>query len=586
MISYKRRLAFFIISIVVLIATAFVSYKHPFQEKAYLHIADTDGMSFSEPPGFYDEPFYLTIDAPYDEIYYTLDGSEPDKESMRYDSPIYVYDRSADPNTNSMRDDVSIFFDDEKSELYRMCNVKEAVIPKYVPPKDNVSKCTTIKVAYYDKKGNRSRTVTGTYFVGQNRKDDETMIMSVVMDPGDLFDHDRGIYVMGKRGEEFWENVEKVTDDERQEMLTGRLDANYFGAGRDWEREAVCQLFKKGELTLNQKVGVRIQGGYSREFTPKSLRLYARQEYDGNKVIRTETDESLCMDKLVLYNGGEDIYTKIKDPLMSDICKDMDFVATEYKPCKLYLNGEYWGYYFLTDRYDRRYMHVRYGVDDDNVVLTKYGVLKEGTEKDLAGYEADMAFISTADMTDPANYEKAGEIVDIESFIDYFAAEIYIARWHDWPSNNYALWKTRRRDSGEYGDCRWRFILFDVNWGGMTYKDGDATRDTIALTRQESPIFDNMLNNPGFRKAFIARLESMREHEFAPERVSRMIDEYDTMMEGDIEEHFERFYGTDASRHYEEMEELKRFFNERHEYIPLMIEDNFGEAADYPGVVD
>ncbi len=573
-----KRIIFYILSLGLLGGSVAVFYMIPLKSRVYRNDRAYYGeISFSREPGFYDEPFFLSIEAPTADIYYTLDGSEPDRNSRKYDSPVWIYDSSQDHNIQSMRDDVSIFFEEDKRELYAAYNVENAVIPEYVPPQTNVAKCMTIKAAYYDESGQRSDVATGSYFVGHQKRDSADPVMiSLIMDPADLFDYEKGIYVFGKRGDEYWDYLESVTDeDELRELLTGRLDANYFGSGREWEREATLQLFEEGRLKLTQQAGVRIQGGYSREFTPKSMRLYAREEYDGNRVIHTEKNYGLCMDKLVVYNGGEDIYAKIKDPLMSDICKDMDFVATAYKPCVLYLNGEYWGYLFLTDRYDKRYMQINYGVDDDNVVLTKYGTLKEGTEDDLAGYYEDMDFIGSADMTDPENYKKACELIDVNSLIDYMAAEIYIARWHDWPSNNYALWKTREPESGRYGDCRWRFILYDVNFGGLSYEDGDATRDTIELTRTQSPILDNMLNNPEFKEAFVGRLMSMRENEFAPEKVTSMIDGYAEMMEDDMPEYYERFFGTDDSRFYEGIEDLKQFFIERYDYIPEMIEDNF-----------
>ena len=65
---------------------------------------------FSKNSGFYDEEFYLNIYAPSDEIYYTLDGSEPTKESNRYKAPLLIYDASQNENTNSMRTDFSALF--------------------------------------------------------------------------------------------------------------------------------------------------------------------------------------------------------------------------------------------------------------------------------------------------------------------------------------------------------------------------------------------------------------------------------------------------------------------------------------------
>lgn len=46
---------------------------------------------FSYTPGSYDEPIYLTITAnPSGRIYYTIDGSTPDNESLEYTSPLFM----------------------------------------------------------------------------------------------------------------------------------------------------------------------------------------------------------------------------------------------------------------------------------------------------------------------------------------------------------------------------------------------------------------------------------------------------------------------------------------------------------------
>ena len=49
-------------------------------------------------------------------------------------------------------------------------------------------------------------------------------------------------------------------------------NANYKNKGRNWEREAEIHIFDtEQKLVLSQKAGIRIQGGASRSFNPKSL---------------------------------------------------------------------------------------------------------------------------------------------------------------------------------------------------------------------------------------------------------------------------------------------------------------------------
>ena len=66
---------------------------------------------FSHDSGFYEGSFSLSISAFHaEEIYYTLDGSTPDENSLKYPGPIRITDATQNENTYSMRTDVSVGF--------------------------------------------------------------------------------------------------------------------------------------------------------------------------------------------------------------------------------------------------------------------------------------------------------------------------------------------------------------------------------------------------------------------------------------------------------------------------------------------
>ena len=145
-------LAIVIVSVMYM-CTSGVNLRYIVAELTYSQENSTDGkIIFSKKTGFYDEEFYLNIYAPTDEIYYTLDGSEPTKDSYKYEEPLLIYDATQNENTNSMRTDVSSKFLSED-------NIYE--VPNYL-----IDKCTILKAVYYDKYGNRSKVEEQVYFVG------------------------------------------------------------------------------------------------------------------------------------------------------------------------------------------------------------------------------------------------------------------------------------------------------------------------------------------------------------------------------------------------------------------------------------
>lgn len=56
-----------------------------------------------------------------------------------------------------------------------------------------------------------------------------------------------------------------------------RLKGNFYMKGSDWEREASFTLFDKGKIEVQQNLGIRLKGHYSRIVPQKSFNLYAKK---------------------------------------------------------------------------------------------------------------------------------------------------------------------------------------------------------------------------------------------------------------------------------------------------------------------
>lgn len=537
--------------------------------------ANSGNIIFSRESGFYDEDFRLRIYAPTEEIYYTLDGSDPNRDSNRYEEPLMIGDASDHPNIYAQRTDVTTSFQDEKIEAY------SANPEPYVVPKEPVDKCTVIKAAYYDQNGNLSDITEKVYFVGFDEKSgyEGMKIVSIVTDPENLFGYDSGIYVTGKTFDTwFEENKDQGSWELAHWSFWG---SNYRNKGMDWERESSIQIFNEDrERVLSQNVGIRIQGGGSRALLPKSLNLYAREQYGVNKIYYDFWNTGYYPKRMTLSIGGGDQYTKIKDRLVSELAKECKIVTMNYEPCVLFLNGEYWGVYHMTEKYDEHYIEHYYDVDKgtliDDVIMIKNGAVETGVEADYyVSYSEMLDFVSNADMMVEENYQKACELIDIESFIDYFAVEGYIARCGDWPDSNFALWRSRNVSTKPYEDGKWRWMLFDVNSTAM--EEGMIDHDTISYMRATSPLFDNLCNNESFRKSFAERMIEISDTVFEKDRVNQKLAEYVEELEVPIEKNFQRFFGTSNEKFYEEIGKLQVFFEHRRPYVMDSIKNNFGE---------
>ncbi|MFI3231291.1 MAG: FN3 associated domain-containing protein, partial [bacterium] len=144
---------------------------------------------FSMPSGFYEDDFLLKIIAPTNEVYYTLDGSIPTKNSIRYTKPILITDASLNENSYSMREDTSTFL---LEDLIIQYNNDETYTSIYNLPDYLIDKCTVVRAMYYDAFGVAQEVNTATYFVGYQNKTgyDTNYTISIITEPDNLFADD------------------------------------------------------------------------------------------------------------------------------------------------------------------------------------------------------------------------------------------------------------------------------------------------------------------------------------------------------------------------------------------------------------
>lgn len=525
-------------------------------------------LAFSKESGFYPESFMLEMHAPFGtEIYYTLDGSQPDENAILYTEPILIEDATAHDNVYAKCGDMSIAFRDEVVKEYGF----EVAVP-YVLPDAPVDKCTVVRAAYRDADGNFSKTRTGSYFVGYDTKTgyEGLKIISLVTDPENFFGYDEGIYVLG-HAYDAWDREQAET------LTTSFWNANYNQRGIAWERPVEIQLFDTdGRLLLEQSCGARTHGGASRSFLPKSLNLYAREEYDGQGRFYIDLFQTGYMaDKIVLDSSGNDYLAKVRDIIMAELVGDWNFATVNFTPCAVFLDGEYWGVYWLTEKYDAVYLADRYGVEKDNVIMIKSGELEEGTIEDDAVYEDMKTYLEERDLSDPDNYWYVQDLIDVQSYIDYYAAQIYIGHSGDWPGWNEALWRTREVKDGAYEDGRWRWMLYDTNGTPMRTEYIDS--DTLKYVMEINVRFYNLCQNDMFQEQFVTTMMDLSNTAFAKERVDCFVSDYIDRMEEPVNLHLKRFYGIEDRQVFlDSVAEVENFLDGRKSYMVRCLKEDFG----------
>ena len=497
--------------------------------------------------GFYDDEFYLTLSSENkdDIIYYTLDGSIPDESSEKYEGPILIKDRTSEKKIYSTIGDISL-------KEYNLRN-------------ENVDKCTVLKAVVVDRNGGTSKLLEKVYFVGfEGRYGIEGIpVMSISCDPADLFSYDKGIYVLGRVYEYARDKYDIVTD--RDDLF---YNANFKCEGKEWERKAeVVYWDEEHENCVDQMVGIRIHGGNTRVCNQKGFGLYSDIIY-GDQYFRFDPFENgELYDRLVLRTGDDLYNSKIRDALVFSLISDRKAGTQEFKPCVLFLNGEYWGLYILQEKISKCSVSNNYNVNADNIYLMKVFDLIGEDQKtnDLLIDElySSLNNIATNDMAPPEVYAHAQAFMDIQSFIDYCCIEAYIGNWDCW-NNNTAFWRSKNYDSyNPYADLRWRMLIYDMDESQSLGDDETLYNyDSIGYLIRKIDVLQSLLQNQEFRRNFVISFMDIANNNFnydkVHERLYDMADYYrepvvlsEKRWRGDFKEFY---YDQDFDGNYDENE--------------------------------
>ena len=465
-------------------------------------------VKFSQKGGFYEESFSLTLSC--DEEYhirYTTDGNDPTAKSKLYKEPLWLDERMY-----------------SKADIYKIKISVDSLA--YIP--ESMKHAIVIRAALFDSNDSIvSRTFTQTYLIRSLGIESHGMAaVSVCADYDDLFDYDIGIFVRG------------ATWDPEKPDHTG----NYYQHGKEWERRANVEFYEPGDNSgINQVCGLRAHGNRVRRQPAKGMKIYARNEYGKKRFKHAFFGEDYLdnFNHLILKPFASfGPYCGVQDYLCQKLAIQLGVTSANCRPVMLFLNGEYWGIYFIQEKTDDSFLEDHFGVGPQNCNIIGHwkGEVEKGTN---TTFKEMMEWFKDADLTDDAQYEHACSLIDVQNFIDYYVFETFIGNF-DWPGNNMRCWQEV--------DGKWQWIFFDgdaaIIWHEFNLFDNAAVYKepkTWINFPEAKLIFGKMLHNRQFRTAFKARANEWCSGPLRYENISPMLNDIVEQLRPHICDQIQRF---------------------------------------------
>ncbi len=306
--------------------------------------------------------------------------------------------------------------------------------------------------------------------------------------------------------------------------------------GDAWERPITMEYFAPGgQIQFTVPAGIRIHGNFSRLYNPKkSFRIYFSQKYGGpgNLDYPLFPDSPVTrFDKLILRAGFQDTFLHrnvperadrhleakyIGDQVVRNLHRDMGQPIAHGSWVLLYLNGQFWGLYNLTERIDLQMLRSYSEKDAEWDVIVKESGWEEGVwynreEVRDGGYGSwleNQNWIGGADFTIPENIGELKWRVNMENVYSYMFLQAYVQHT-DWPSANWVVYR-RWDERGLPPEIQWRMMIWDTEDSFGSGEDGRMDINTVERVYSPHDSITRILEKPfigncGLKHEFVNR---------------------------------------------------------------------------------
>jgi len=345
---------------------------------------------------------------------------------------------------------------------------------KYTDP-ISLSNTTVIRAVSYENNKKNSEVITNSYIINENHS---VPVMSISM-PESKFQN---------------------------------ISSNTYGHNTT---PAHAELFEE-DTSFSLDCGFKLFGGQSRELPKKSFALKFNSSYSGGKLNYKVFDNKDLVEfnTLVLRSGSQDqTSSMIRDEFNSTMLINYGTLdAQACKPIVLYVNGRYWGVYFIREKIDSDFIENNYNVSGPtNIMNSKLGK-EEGSNSRLINLRN---FILNNDISEEANYEYVKTQINVENYADYWA---YLFILNSTDLHNLRYYNNNNVDSG-----RIRMIVYDTDYSfyntGLNYMSF-IQNPGFLLSPPDTTIIKGLMQTPQFKELILERISYYLKNVWTEEHIN------------------------------------------------------------------
>lgn len=351
-------------------------------------------------------------------------------------------------------------------------------------------------------------------------------------------------------------------------VMSVSLNPSSFNSvqANNWDTElevsAYAELYEE-DNSFSIPCGFKLFGGSTRGMAKKSFSLKFRKEY-GEGTLNYQVFDNRDFSKfntLILRSGSQDSdFAFMRDSLMTSLVDGVTNLEVQaYKSIILYINGNYWGVYNIREKVDDDFISNHFNVDGSKANIVRIdNDVSTGTIDD---YRYVVNYLNNNDMTNNKNYEYIKTKLNIESYADYWAAEV-------WVTNNDII-NTRFYSHPDVDNGRINMIFYDLDYAMWNVRNNYYTfsvqPEGMSDFKVSTEMMRSLIRNKDFKETYLNRISYQYKNVWNEERVLSKIDEIYNTLKPEMERNQTR-WGMTMKTWEENVEKLRDYARNRGEY--------------------